>query len=63
MMMMMMMKRGVLVMMIVGAALMAEMSLADQRHMVGGSQGWQESVDFDSWASSQTFKVGDQIGE
>uniref|UniRef100_A0A9I9CTE7 Phytocyanin domain-containing protein n=2 Tax=Cucumis melo TaxID=3656 RepID=A0A9I9CTE7_CUCME len=59
--MMMMMKRGVFVMMIVGAALMAEMGLADQRHMVGGSQGWQESVDFDSWASSQTFKVGDQI--
>lgn len=30
--------------------------------VVGGSQGWDESTDFKSWASSQTFKVGDQLG-
>ncbi|KAL0344122.1 UNVERIFIED_CONTAM: Uclacyanin 1 [Sesamum angustifolium] len=31
------------------------------KHAVGGSQGWDESVDFDSWASAQTFKVGDEL--
>ncbi|GLU02243.1 hypothetical protein SLE2022_194990 [Rubroshorea leprosula] len=31
------------------------------QHVVGGSQGWGESVDLNSWASSQTFKVGDQL--
>lgn len=56
-----MMKRAVFVM-IAAVAVMEEKVLADQRHMVGGSQGWEESVDFDSWASAQTFKVGDQIG-
>lgn len=51
-----------LVMVMVAAASMAEKAWADQRHVVGGSQGWQESIDFDSWASAQTFKVGDQLG-
>ncbi|XP_038886132.1 mavicyanin [Benincasa hispida] len=55
------MKRDVFVVIVAAVALMAEKGLADQRHVVGGSQGWQESVDFDSWASAQTFKVGDQI--
>lgn len=32
------------------------------QHVVGGSQGWDQSTDFKSWASSQTFKVGDQLG-
>lgn len=32
------------------------------KHVVGGSQGWDESTDFDSWASAQTFKVGDELG-
>lgn len=32
------------------------------QHVVGGSQGWDESVDLNSWASAQTFKVGDQLG-
>lgn len=32
------------------------------QHAVGGSQGWEESVDLNSWASGQTFKVGDQLG-
>ncbi|KAA3459446.1 mavicyanin-like [Gossypium australe] len=31
------------------------------QHVVGGSQGWEESVDLKSWASAQTFKVGDQL--
>ncbi|XP_062105465.1 mavicyanin [Humulus lupulus] len=31
------------------------------QHVVGGSQGWEQSTDFDSWASAQTFKVGDQL--
>uniref|UniRef100_A0A6N2MS24 Phytocyanin domain-containing protein n=1 Tax=Salix viminalis TaxID=40686 RepID=A0A6N2MS24_SALVM len=26
-----------------------------------GSQGWEESTDFSSWASGQKFKVGDQL--
>jgi hypothetical protein len=32
------------------------------QHVVGGSQGWDASTDFDSWVSGQTFKVGDQLG-
>ncbi|KAK2360028.1 hypothetical protein P8452_64117 [Trifolium repens] len=31
------------------------------QHVVGGSQGWDASTDFDSWVSGQTFKVGDQL--
>ncbi|KAK2992876.1 hypothetical protein RJ640_028118 [Escallonia rubra] len=31
------------------------------RYPVGGSQGWDESTDFKSWASGQTFKVGDEL--
>ncbi|TXG54846.1 hypothetical protein EZV62_020102 [Acer yangbiense] len=31
------------------------------QHVVGGAQGWDESTDFSSWASAQTFKVGDQL--
>lgn len=42
-------------------ALVAKKSLAAQ-HAVGGSQGWEESTDFNSWASAQKFKVGDQLG-
>ncbi|KAJ4831121.1 hypothetical protein Tsubulata_000651 [Turnera subulata] len=41
-------------------ALMAEEAIAVQ-HIVGGSQGWDESTDFDSWASGQKFKVGDTL--
>ncbi|CAA0813120.1 Cupredoxin superfamily protein [Striga hermonthica] len=41
-------------------AIAAEKSLA-ATHVVGGSQGWEQSTDFDSWASSQTFKVGDEL--
>lgn len=32
------------------------------QHLVGGSQGWDESTDFNSWVSKQTFKVGDTLG-
>ncbi|CAH2045240.1 unnamed protein product [Thlaspi arvense] len=31
------------------------------QHVMGGSQGWEQSVDFDSWSSDQSFKVGDQL--
>ncbi|KAJ7974785.1 Blue copper protein [Quillaja saponaria] len=31
------------------------------QHVVGGSQGWDASTDFNSWVSGQTFKVGDQL--
>ncbi|XVE67711.1 hypothetical protein DITRI_Ditri09bG0010300 [Diplodiscus trichospermus] len=40
--------------------LMARQAFGAQ-HVVGGSQGWDESVDLNSWASGQTFKVGDQL--
>lgn len=43
------------------ASLIAKEVEAGQ-HVVGGSQGWEQSTDFDSWASAQTFKVGDQLG-
>lgn len=43
------------------AALITKEAFAAQ-HVVGGSQGWDESTDFDTWASGQTFKVGDQLG-
>ena len=33
-----------------------------EKHVVGGSQGWEASTDFASWTSSKTFKVGDQLG-
>lgn len=42
-------------------ALIMKEALAEQ-HVVGGSQGWDESTDFNSWVSGQTFKVGDQLG-
>ncbi|KAE8021344.1 hypothetical protein FH972_007242 [Carpinus fangiana] len=45
---------------LVFVALITKEALAAQ-HIVGGSQGWDESTDFDTWASDQTFKVGDQL--
>lgn len=30
---------------------------------VGGNNGWTESFDYSSWTSSQTFNVGDNLGE
>jgi hypothetical protein len=43
------------------ATLITKEALATQ-HVVGGSQGWDPSSDFDTWSSGQTFKVGDQLG-
>ncbi|KAK7266931.1 hypothetical protein RIF29_19592 [Crotalaria pallida] len=42
------------------AILVAKEALAE-KHVVGGSQGWDQSTDFKSWSSGQTFKVGDQL--
>lgn len=44
------------------AGLLTDGALATQ-HVVGGSQGWDESTDYTKWASKQTFKVGDQLGK
>ncbi|KAL2320282.1 hypothetical protein Fmac_029251 [Flemingia macrophylla] len=41
-------------------ALITKDAMAEQ-HVVGGSQGWDETTDFNSWVSGQTFKVGDQL--
>ncbi|EEF50923.1 mavicyanin [Ricinus communis] len=41
-------------------ALFVKEGMAAQ-HVVGGSQGWDESADFSSWTSSKKFKVGDQL--
>ncbi|KAG2283685.1 hypothetical protein Bca52824_054905 [Brassica carinata] len=46
---------------LVFAGLMAVKSTLAAQHVMGGSQGWEESVDFDSWSSDQSFKVGDQL--
>ncbi|XP_019161593.1 PREDICTED: mavicyanin [Ipomoea nil] len=44
---------------VIGAVMIEQVAAA--QHVVGGSQGWDESTDFDSWASGNTFKVGDQL--
>ncbi|XP_068345677.1 mavicyanin-like [Pyrus communis] len=45
---------------LVFAALLTKETLASQ-HVVGDSQGWEQSTDLNSWASGQKFKVGDQL--
>ncbi|KDP46298.1 hypothetical protein JCGZ_10138 [Jatropha curcas] len=45
---------------LVFVGLIAKRAFAAQ-HIVGGSQGWEESTDFNSWASNTKFKVGDQL--
>ncbi|CAK7328291.1 unnamed protein product [Dovyalis caffra] len=45
---------------LVFVALITKEALAAQL-VVGGSQGWEESTDFNSWASGKKFKVGDQL--
>ena len=47
----------------VGMFLMLSTQCAAEQHEVGGKQGWDESTDFDTWASGQTFKVGDTLGK
>ncbi|XP_014508181.1 mavicyanin [Vigna radiata var. radiata] len=46
-------------------ALLAAMVVAKEvfaaQHVVGGSQGWDQSTDFNSWTSGQTFNVGDKL--
>ncbi|CAK9143317.1 unnamed protein product [Ilex paraguariensis] len=41
--------------------LMNKEAMAATQHVVGGSQGWDQSTDFTTWASGQTFKPGDQL--
>ncbi|CAN0925362.1 Uclacyanin 1 [Linum grandiflorum] len=45
---------------LISVGLLGRQALGAQ-HTVGGSQGWEESTDFKSWASAQKFKVGDQL--
>ncbi|KAI3768844.1 hypothetical protein L2E82_19680 [Cichorium intybus] len=45
----------------VGMLLMLSKQGSAEQHVVGGKQGWDESTDYDSWASGQTFKVGDTL--
>ncbi|CAL5185652.1 unnamed protein product [Lathyrus oleraceus] len=49
-----------IILLVLIATLITKEVLATQ-HVVGGNQGWDPSSDFDSWSSSQTFKVGDQL--
>ncbi|XP_059294307.1 mavicyanin [Lycium ferocissimum] len=42
-------------------AVMIQKTAMAAQHVVGGSQGWDESTDFKSWSSGQTFKVGDTL--
>ncbi|KAE9619862.1 hypothetical protein Lal_00040216 [Lupinus albus] len=48
------------IMLVLVATLMVKEALATQ-HVVGGTQGWDQSTDFNSWTSGQTFKVGDKL--
>lgn len=49
--------------MLVFAALVYKDGIVSAKdHTVGGSSGWDESTDFSSWASGETFKVGDKLG-
>ncbi|KAL1210125.1 Uclacyanin 1 [Cardamine amara subsp. amara] len=52
--------QAVLVILVLTGLITVKTTLAVQ-HVIGGSQGWEQSVDFDSWSSDQSFKVGDQI--
>ncbi|XP_071710113.1 mavicyanin-like [Rutidosis leptorrhynchoides] len=45
---------------VVTLLMLLKQSYAEQ-HVVGGKQGWDESTDFDTWASGETFKVGDTL--
>lgn len=54
-------RKSLLIFVIVTAVMIQKNAMAAQ-HVVGGSQGWDESTDFNAWASGQTFKVGDTLG-
>lgn len=32
-------------------------------HIVGGSSGWNQGVDFTTWASNEKFVVGDNLSK
>lgn len=51
-----------LVLVLVFVAIFVSEEAVAKDHVVGGSQGWDQSTDFGSWASGQTFKVGDKLG-
>lgn len=53
--------QAALVILVFSGLLAVKTTLAAQ-HVIGGSQGWEQSVDFDSWSSDKSFKVGDQLG-
>ncbi|XP_021750718.1 basic blue protein-like [Chenopodium quinoa] len=53
-------KRMSMMVVVVLMVLIAKEVSATQ-HVVGGSDGWDETTDYDSWAKSQTFKVGDTL--
>ncbi|KNA18428.1 hypothetical protein SOVF_070830 [Spinacia oleracea] len=53
-------KRMSMMVALVFVVLITEQVCATQ-HIVGGSGGWDESTDYDSWAKGQTFKVGDTL--
>ena len=53
--------QAALVILVFSGLLAVKTTLAAQ-HVIGGSQGWEQSVDFDSWLSDKSFKVGDQLG-
>ncbi|XP_042495393.1 mavicyanin-like [Macadamia integrifolia] len=55
--------RGAVVVMVVVLLILSEGTRGGNatKHVVGGSQGWDVSTDLTSWASSNTFKVGDQL--
>ncbi|WCJ27481.1 Cupredoxin superfamily protein [Euphorbia peplus] len=53
-------QKVILMLALMCVGLMAKETMATQ-HIVGGSQGWDESTDFESWASPLNFKLGDQL--
>lgn len=42
--------------------LLAAPTVYGVQHIVGDASGWSTSVDYDSWAASNTFTVGDTLG-
>ncbi|KAF8108178.1 hypothetical protein N665_0114s0067 [Sinapis alba] len=52
--------QAALVILVFSGLFAVKTTLAAQ-HVIGGSEGWEQSVDFDSWSSDKSFKVGDQL--
>ncbi|XP_009803778.1 basic blue protein [Nicotiana sylvestris] len=53
-------RKSLLIFAIIMTVMIQNKAMAAQ-HVVGGSQGWDESTDFNAWASGETFKVGDTL--